>query len=113
MFYRYEHYMSISHVALIVSMVQDDPRGIVQETEIRPLEEMVYVLSITFPGEWDAQTLLGFWDTKRSPNLGQTTRPYNDEQKKRSCRIVDFAVPTDLIVKLKECEKRKKYPNLC
>ena len=24
MFYRYEHYMSISHIALIVNMVQDN-----------------------------------------------------------------------------------------
>ena len=45
--------------------------------------------------------LYGFRDTKGSPNLGQTTSPYNNK-KKRSCRIVDFAVPADPWVKLKE-----------
>ena len=29
-------------------------------------------------------------------NLGQKTRPYNNQQqKKRNCKIVDFAVPAD------------------
>ena len=31
------------------------------------------------PGEWDALTPLGFWDTNGSPNLSQTTRPDNDK----------------------------------
>ena len=31
------------------------------------------------------------WDG--SPNLGQKTRPYNNQPKKRTCKIVDFAVP--------------------
>ena len=30
-----------------------------------------------------------------SPNLGQKTRPNNNQQKKRICKIVDFAVPAD------------------
>ena len=30
----------------------------------------------------------------------------------RTCKIVDFAVPADLRVKLKECEKKDKYLNL-
>ena len=25
------------------------------------------------PGEWDGKSSQGFWDTNRSPNLGQTT----------------------------------------
>ena len=29
-------------------------------------------------------------------------------QKKRTCKIVDFAVPADHKIKLKECEKRDK-----
>ena len=37
-------------------------------------------------------------------NLGQTSKPYN-KQKKRTCKIVDFAVPADHRVKLKESEK--------
>ena len=30
------------------------------------------------PEEWDAKTSQGFWNTNRSPNLGQTTRPSDD-----------------------------------
>ena len=38
-----------------------------------------------------AQTCLGFLDTNRSSYLGQTTRPSHNQQKKRTCRIVDFS----------------------
>ena len=57
---------------------------------------------------------MGF-DTHGSPNLGQKTRPYNNQkkkkkkEKKRICKIVDFAVPADHRIKLKECEKKDKY----
>ena len=30
-------------------------------------------------------------------------------RKKRTCKIVDFAVPADHTIKLKECEKKDKY----
>ena len=73
---------------------------------------MVYAQLRICPREWDAPTLLGFWDTNRSLNLGQTTRSYNSQQKKRTCRIVTFAVSVDNRVKLKECEKRDKYFDL-
>ena len=33
-------------------------------------------------------------------------------KKKRTCKIVDFAVPADHRIKLKECEKRDKYIDL-
>ena len=59
-------------------------------------------------GEWDAQISLEFWDTSRSPNLSQKTRPSDNRQKKRTFRIV----PADHRVKLKESEKRYKYLNL-
>ena len=40
-------------------------------------------------------------------NLGQTTRFRDTQQKKkRTCRIVDFAVPADRRVKLKQSEKK-------
>ena len=38
-------------------------------------------------GEWDAQTSPGFWDTNGSPNLGQTTRPYNQEKKENLAEL--------------------------
>ena len=33
-------------------------------------------------------------------------------KKKRTCNIVDFAVPADHIIKLKECEKKDGYLDL-
>ena len=53
---------------------------------------------------------MGFWQTHGSPNLGQKTRPNNKQrQKKRTCKIVDFAVPADHRIKLTECEKKDMY----
>ena len=61
--------------------------------------------------ENDTQARLGFWYTNGSPNLGQATRPYNNSQKKWTCKIVDFAVPVDDRVKLKKSEKKDKCHN--
>ena len=36
----------------------------------------------------------------------------NKKKKKRSCKIVDFPVPADHRIKLKECEKKGKYLDL-
>ena len=56
---------------------------------------------------------MGLWHTYGSPNLGQKTRPNNNQQqKKRICKIVDFAVPANHRIKLKECEKKDKYLDL-
>ena len=33
-------------------------------------------------------------------------------KKKRICKIVDFAVPADYRIKLKECEKKNRYLDL-
>ena len=60
---------------------------------------------------------MGLWHIQGSPNLGQKTKP-NDNQKKkkkkekRTCKIVDFAVPAEHRIKLKECEKKDKYLDL-
>ena len=55
---------------------------------------------------------MGVWHTDGSLNLGQETRPNNNQQKKRICKIVDFAVPANHWIKLKECEKKDKYLGL-
>ena len=58
---------------------------------------------------------MGLWHTHGSLNLGQKTRPYNNQQKKkkkRTCKIIDFAVLADHRIKLKECEKKDKYLDL-
>ena len=66
---------------------------------------MVYAPSSICPGEWDTLTPMGLWHTNGSLNLCQTTRQYNDQQKKmRFCKIVDFAVSADHRMKLKACE---------
>ena len=57
-------------------------------------------------------THMGLWHTHGSPYLVQKTRSSNTQQKKkkkRICKIVDFAVPADHWIKLKECEKKDKY----
>ena len=38
--------------------------------------------------------------------------PYNNQQKKGICKIVNFAVPVDHRINLKECAKKNKYLNL-
>ena len=56
---------------------------------------------------------MGLCHTKGPPNLDQKTRPYNNQQqKKRICKILDFAVPADHGIKLKECKKKDKYLDL-
>ena len=74
---------------------------------------MVYAQPRIRSGELDAQTSLGFWDTNEWPNLGQMTRPSDTQQQKnRTCRIVDFVIPADHRVKIKENKKRDKYQYL-
>ena len=69
---------------------------------------MVYAQPNICPKEWHTQTPMRLWHTHGSPNLSQKTRPNNNQQKKRICKIVDFAVPADPRIKLKECEKKDK-----
>ena len=65
------------------------------------------------PGEWHTLTPLGFWHPNGSLNLDQMTRPYyNQQKKKRTCKIVDFPVLTDHRVKLKESKKKYKFFDL-
>ena len=55
----------------------------------------------------------GIRDTNGSSNLSQTTRPFDSQKKKKKTfRKVDFAVPADHSVKLKESEKRDEYLEL-
>ena len=63
--------------------------------------------------ENDTHKLLWDFDTNESTYLGPKTRSYNNQQKKKKiCKIVDFAVPADHRIKLKEYEKRDKYLDL-
>ena len=65
--------------------------------------------------ENDSHKLL--WDFNiQTDHLIPARRPdliiINKKKKKRTCKIVDFAVPADHRIKLKECEKKDKYLDL-
>ena len=49
---------------------------------------------------------LGFWVTNGSPSLGQTIRPYNNQQEQKLA-VKNFAVAADHKVKLKEKRKER------
>ena len=72
---------------------------------------MVYAQLSICPGEWDTQNPFRFWD---ADHLISTRRPdlVIVNRNKRTCRIVDFAVPADHRVKLIENEKKNKYLDL-
>ena len=70
---------------------------------------MAYAQPNTCPSKRPTLTPIGLWHTDGSPNLGLKTRPNNNQQqKKRIYKIVDFTVPADQRIKLKECEKEDK-----
>ena len=83
--------------------------GIVQEIEVSPYEQILNTQPRVCPGEWDAKTHMGFWDTNISPTLREMTRPCDNQQRKRTCKIVEFVVLANPKVKLKESEKKDKY----
>ena len=60
--------------------------------------------------ENDTHKLLWDFDIQ-TDHLISARRP-DQQKKKRICKIVDFAVPADHRIKLKECEKRDKYLDL-
>ena len=64
--------------------------------------------------ENDTHKLLWDWHTHGASNLGQKTRPYNNQQqkKKRICKIVDFAVQAEHRINLMEFKKKDKYLDL-
>ena len=61
--------------------------------------------------ENDTHKLL--WDFNiQTDNLIPARRPNLNNKKKRICKIVDFVVPADHRINLKECEKKDKYLDL-
>ena len=56
------------------------------------------------------------WDfdiqTDHRISVRRPDRKIINKKKKRICKIVDFAVPAEHRIKLKECEKRDKYLDL-
>ena len=76
-----------------------------QEIKIWISEEVLYAQPRIRSGELHVQTSLIFEDANRSINLDLTTRPCDSRQKKKPWQIVDFAVPVDHRIKLKESIK--------
>ena len=71
---------------------------------------MVYAQTRIFL-ENNTHKLLWNFDIQ-TDNIISARRPFNNQQKKRTWKIVDFAVPADHRVKLKESEKMEKYLDL-
>ena len=57
---------------------------------------------------WDFDVQMDHLISARRPDL----KIINNKKKKRICKIVDFAVPADHRLKLKEHEKKDKYFDL-
>ena len=53
--------------------------GFKKSHDVWSYEQTVYAQPRICPGVWDTQTPLEFWDTNGSTNIGQTTRPYNNQ----------------------------------
>ena len=70
-----------------------------------------YMLNLAPILENDTHKLLWDFDI-HTDHLVSARNPYNNQQKDRICKIVDFAVPTKHRIKLKECEKKDKYLDL-
>ena len=66
---------------------------------------MVYVQTSICP-RWDFNIQTDQIISARRPDL------YKINKKERTCKIVDFAVPADPRIKLKENEKKDKYLDL-
>ena len=61
---------------------------------------------------WDFDIQTDHQISARRPDLIIINKKKKKKKKKRICKIVDFAVPADHRIKLKECEKRDKYLDL-
>ena len=57
---------------------------------------MVNAQASSCPGEWHTKTPMGFWHIDGSPYLGQKTRPYNNQKKKKK----EFAKLSTLLYRL-------------
>ena len=81
-----------------------------QGDQPEPYEQMVYAQPRICLGEWEAQTPLWFWHTNGSPNLGQTARPY-DNQQKLNLQICGLGSPGCQQTRI-ESQKKDKYLDL-
>ena len=64
------------------------------------------------PGKWELQTPLGLQYTNRPSHGARRPDLVLVDKSKKSCRIIDLAIPEDSGVKEKEAEKVEKHQNL-
>ena len=84
---------------------EGNPLGVCKKIKIWPCEQVVHAQPRICLWEWNAQTPLRFLRYKKKK---KTTK----KKKHRICPIVDFAVPADHRMKIKESEKKEKYLDL-
>ena len=89
-----------------------DSLGIVQEIEISPYNKIVYAKPIIHPGEWEANGSNFPGQTTRSSDSQQKKKKKKKKKRKITCGIVDFAIPMDHKVKIKENKMRDKCLDL-
>ena len=70
---------------------------------------IIIMIIINIPWELDTHNSIGFRFTNRSANSGQKKDIGITYKKKWPCRIVDFGVPVDYKVKIKQKRKQNKY----
>ena len=61
---------------------------------------------------WDFNIQTDHLIPARRPNLIIINKKKKEKKEKRICKIVDFAVPADHRINLKESEKKDKYLDL-
>ena len=69
-------------------------------------------LKMTHKLLWDFNIQTDHLISARRPDLIIINKKKKKKKKKKISKIVDFAVPADHRIKLKECEKRDKYLDL-
>ena len=74
---------------------------------------MVYAQPSVHPGKWDSQTSLGFWNTNRSPNLGQMTSLSDGQQKKENLLNSEHCHSSRPQGKTERKQKGRKVPRPC
>ena len=85
-----------------------DQLAIMQEIRIQPYSQMVSTQTRLCPRN-ETYRILSDFEIQTDKSI-PARRSIN--KKMRTCKIVDFAVPADHRIKLKECEKKDKYLNL-
>ena len=84
--------MVISIIIISLGMVPKNLEKRVEKMEIRGRTKTIQNIadfSEKLPVRIGVKNSLGI--TNGSPHLGQKSRPYNNQQKKRTCKIVDLA----------------------